>query len=240
MRGDAACLQCHADFARDLEAHTHHAPESDGSRCQNCHMPYTTYALLKAIRQHQIDVPTVAASVATGRPNACNACHLDREPRLGARRRWPSWYGQPEPALDDEQQRVAASVLWMLTGDAAQRALVAWYAGWEPARRAAGGDWLAPHLAQLLDDPYPAVRYLAWRSLRSAEGFGDLDYDYVGPRAGARRGARRGLAALERAGAAARRARARAAARAGRRARPRGLRRSCLSRRDDRAVYVAE
>ena len=30
-------------------------------------------------------------------------------------------------------------------------------------------------------DPYDAVRYIAYRSLRERPGFADLDYDYMGP-----------------------------------------------------------
>ena len=37
-------------------------------------------------------------------------------------------------------------------------------------------------LALLLDDPYPAVRYVAWRSLRSLPGYDDLAFDYVAER----------------------------------------------------------
>ena len=74
---DAACLQCHPSFEGRTE-HTHHTADSSGSRCQNCHMPHTTYGLLKAIRSHKIDSPSVQASLATGRPNACNLCHLDK------------------------------------------------------------------------------------------------------------------------------------------------------------------
>ena len=165
MRGDAACLQCHAGFASELEAHTHHAPESEGSRCQNCHMPYTAYALLKAIRSTRSTCRRWRpAWRPAGRTPATPA--ISTRASAGPRRTSPTGTDSPAPELDDEQERVAAAVLWMLAGDAAQRALVAWHAGWEPARRASGGDWLAPHLAQLLDDPYPAVRYLAWRSLR--------------------------------------------------------------------------
>jgi len=179
MRGDAACLQCHESFETRIEAHTNHATESSGSRCQNCHMPYTSYGLLKAIRQHEIDSPTVAATVETGRPNACNACHLDRS--LGwAAEKLGEWYGQPIPDLDEQQRTLASGVEWMLTGDAAERALAAWYAGWEPARTASGS-WMMPHLAQLLEDPYPAVRYIAWRSLGTMEDLDALDFDFVGP-----------------------------------------------------------
>ena len=80
MEGSAACLQCHESIAADIPAHTHHSLESSGSDCYNCHMPHTTYGLMKAIRSHQIDVPSMEQSLKTGRPNACNLCHLDQTP----------------------------------------------------------------------------------------------------------------------------------------------------------------
>ena len=43
-----------------------------------------------------------------------------------------------------------------------------------------GRDWPAAFLLPLLDDPYAAVRYLAYRSLRELPGFRDFAYDYVG------------------------------------------------------------
>ena len=94
MEGNQACLQCHSSFAAKLESHTHHRAESTGSLCYNCHMPFTTYGLLKAIRSHTITSPTVRSSLATGRPNACNLCHLDKS--LGwTAQKLNGWYGQP-------------------------------------------------------------------------------------------------------------------------------------------------
>ena len=55
--------------------------------------------------------------------------------------------------------------------------------GARPAQEASGSDWMAPMLAQLLDDPYSAVRYIAQRSLRRIAGYLDLAYDFVGPAA---------------------------------------------------------
>jgi len=55
METNEACLQCHDDFRDNLTAHTHHAADSTGSLCYNCHMPHTTYGLLSGIRSHQID-----------------------------------------------------------------------------------------------------------------------------------------------------------------------------------------
>src|SRR5262249_37039935 len=75
--GNGPCVTCHAQIGASLTAHTHHAGESSGSSCYNCHMPHTTYGLLKTIRSHQISSPSVQASLDTGRPNACNLCHLD-------------------------------------------------------------------------------------------------------------------------------------------------------------------
>lgn len=167
MDGDRACTQCHEEYAdpETVAAHTHHAPTSPGSGCYDCHMPYTTYGLLKAIRSHEVDSPDVAATVATGRPNACNACHLDRTLEWSARH-LEEWYGIRAPELDEDQRTIAAVVLWALAGDAGQRALAAWYMGWTPARQISGSEWLTPYLALLMNDDYHAVRYISARSMR--------------------------------------------------------------------------
>lgn len=144
----------------------------------NCHMPHTTYGLFTAMRSHRIDNPNVAVSVQTGRPNACNLCHLDRTLEWTGRH-LSEWYGEPEVALDPDQRTVAASVLWALKGDAAQRAIAGWHMGWEPAREASGSSWQGAYLALLVADPYVAVRRLAERSLRTLPGFGDFQVDFV-------------------------------------------------------------
>ena len=93
---DLACLQCHE--MPDVRAHTHHAKGSLGSACNDCHMPHTSYALLKAIRNHQVAPPSVAETVEAGRPNACNLCHLDRS--LGwTAEQLEAWYGVEAPEL---------------------------------------------------------------------------------------------------------------------------------------------
>jgi hypothetical protein len=199
MRGNAACEQCHASVAARLEEHTRHDAESEGSNCYNCHMSYTTYGLLKAIRSHQIDSPSVRTTLETGRPNACSQCHLDRTLEWAARELENGW-GVPAPELDGELASVAGSVLLLLRGDAAQRALMAWSYGWEPAREASGTEWMAPYLAQLLEDPYPAVRWIAHSSLETLPGFGAFEYDFLGPPGDLRRAQRRALERWETAG----------------------------------------
>lgn len=178
--GDGACVKCHQQYepAAARTAHTHHAADSPGSRCYNCHMPYTTWGLLRAIRSHTVDSPEVGKSVATGRPGACNQCHLDRTLQWTADN-LKSWYGIEPPALSEEQKTVSASVLWTLSGDAVQRALMSWSMGWAPAREASGTDWMVPYLCKLLDDPYDAVRFRAQRSLGLYPEFAALTADSV-------------------------------------------------------------
>jgi hypothetical protein len=106
-------------------------------------MPYTTYGLLKTIRSHQISSPSVKATLETGRPDACNLCHLDKTLAWTAEY-LEKWYATPKPQLGDEEQSVAASLLWLLKGDAGQRAIVAQSLGWAPAQQASGTAWIAP------------------------------------------------------------------------------------------------
>ncbi len=179
--GNGACLQCHAQLERTLTAHTKHGADSAGSSCYNCHMPYTTYGLLKTIRSHQVSSPSTSATIETGRPNACNLCHLDKTLDWTAGY-LEQWYRTPRPsatAMSDDDRLVAASLVVLLKGDAGQRAIIAQAMGWPPAQRISGTTWMPPYLAVLLDDPYDAVRLIAYRSLRSLPGFGDFAFDFV-------------------------------------------------------------
>ena len=74
----------------------------------------------------------------------------------------------PGPELSSDQQNIAASVLWTLKGDAGQRALMAWSMGWDAAKQASGTEWITPYLAELLTDPYDAVRFVAWESIKKS------------------------------------------------------------------------
>jgi hypothetical protein len=180
MDGDRACTQCHAQFDEPaaLEAHTHHRAGSSGSRCLDCHMPYTTYGLMGGIRSHDVEPPTVQKSLATGRPNACNQCHLDRTLEWSAGF-LAEWYGTPVPELGELERTLAASLLWTIQGDAGQRALMAWTFGWEPALSASGSGWRVPYLALLMNDPYHTVRFMAGRSARSTPEYAGLAFDHM-------------------------------------------------------------
>ena len=180
MDGNMACLQCHKEYQgqQALKGHTNHEPASSGSLCYNCHMPHSSFGLLKATRVHRIISPDVAVTQKTGRPNACNHCHLDMT--LGSTAQYLSkWYGIARPELSEDEESIAASLLWLLRGDAGQRALAAWSMGWQPARAASGEKWITPFLAQLFDDPYVAVRIVAARSLRKLTGRDDIQFDFL-------------------------------------------------------------
>jgi len=181
MRENQACLQCHGEYKSQekLALHTHHGAGSSGSLCYNCHMPHTTLGLMKAMRSHTVDSPNVATTKKTGRPNACNLCHLDKTLA------WTSehlneWYKIPAPELNQQEREVASSVRWLLTGDAGQRAIVGWHLGWDPAQSASGTKWMAPFLAELLTDSYDVVRFNGYHSLKDLPGFSDFKYDFVG------------------------------------------------------------
>src|SRR5205823_14536485 len=111
MRTNAACYGCHRSYRdRDrLAEHTHHPADSSGSLCYNCHMAYQVFSLLDTHRTHRITIPRVKDSVGTGKPHACNLCHLDKS--LG----WTStqlakWYGMPQESLSAEERTIASSV----------------------------------------------------------------------------------------------------------------------------------
>ena len=173
-----ACTQCH-DQQQYSTAHTHHAEDSSGSNCYNCHMPHTAYGLLKAIRNHTISNPDLSKDLAANRPNACNQCHLDK-PLKWTAQHLEDWYSIEPPELDAEQTEIAASVLWLLKGDAANRALAAWAMGWSEAQAASGDDWQSIYLAQLLNDPYLAIRLIARRSLETLAESADLKIKPLG------------------------------------------------------------
>ncbi len=176
--GNQVCLDCHTTMKDDIAAHTHHDVNSAGSQCYNCHMPHTTIGLLTAMRSHQISSPGVEQELETGRPNACNLCHLDQTLEWTSEK-LHAWYQHPAAKLSEEQKTTAASLIWMLKGDAGNRLLAAWHMGWGPAKTAAAGRWTEPFLGSAMVDPYPAVRFNAWRSLRNNGAADGLVYDYV-------------------------------------------------------------
>ena len=178
MRGDQACLQCHGEYADRISEHTHHAADSHGSRCMNCHMPHTTYGLLKSIRSHQISSPSVTTSLTTGRPSACTLCHLDQS-ITWTEKHLREWYDHPKIDLPKEADETSAAVLHYLKGDAGQRVLQAAAFGWPPAQEASGTKWMEPLLLVQMNDPYDAIRIISERSMTSLPGRSSFRLDVL-------------------------------------------------------------
>ena len=76
--GNETCTSCHQHAAGkyDVPSHHHHAPETAGAMCVNCHMPHTTYMEVDKRRDHSLRVPRPDISVQHGTPNACSSCHI--------------------------------------------------------------------------------------------------------------------------------------------------------------------
>ncbi len=104
--GDALCTQCHTQPAyagATLKQHTFHAPESEGSRCINCHMSDVNWRLLIRRRDHTFQAPVPENTAQFGVPNACTTCHDNRSPEWAATQ-MTAWWG------DGERRARAASL----------------------------------------------------------------------------------------------------------------------------------
>lgn len=174
---NSSCRTCHEDHVARSSEHSHHRARSSGDQCVNCHMPHTTYALLKGIRSHRITRPVVDLTPGAAL-NACNLCHQSRS--LAWTSEWlERWYGQhPEPGAAPGEPWSAATVA-LLSGDAATRVIAAYQLGWAPAREVSGQGWQARALSEALGDPYAAVRFVAHRSLMTFPGFEGFSYDFL-------------------------------------------------------------
>ena len=140
-------------------------------------LTYASCALLTAMCSHRVDSPDITSNVRTGRPNTCNLCHLDRTLQWSAEH-LTKYYGAPDVEQNKEQKQITASLHWLLKGNSAQRVIIAWNMGWEPALEVSGKHWQAPFLAQLLDDPYPTLCFVTQRSLLHLLGFASFEYDF--------------------------------------------------------------
>lgn len=164
-RDNQLCVQCHEDVSPD---HSGHKPGSVGAECVNCHMPKTSYALLKAVRSHEVSVPV---RLDAKPPNACVLCHVDRSrdwiedalrdlfgTQTSSERESDSL--APPPAYD-----LPLALSYALSGNAAERALLADALGSPEAAATAGSAVADLVLPRLTQDPYAAVRFIAARSL---------------------------------------------------------------------------
>ena len=139
--GNALCTRCHRDTpvdrfptleprTYDTPAHHHHAADSAGAECVNCHMPAQTYMVVDPRRDHSFRVPRPDLSVILGTPNACTRCHDDRDNGWAAET-VAGWSDAPPPSHFAETIAAgragdpeASDDLVALAGDPAQPAIV--------------------------------------------------------------------------------------------------------------------
>ncbi len=91
-QGNDLCLQCH-DNTFATESHTHHAVESEGAQCINCHMDGKYFMGNDYRRDHSFRIPRPDQSVKYGTTNACNSCHTDKDAKWAATN-VVNWYGK--------------------------------------------------------------------------------------------------------------------------------------------------
>ncbi|HOS97104.1 MAG TPA: tetratricopeptide repeat protein [Deltaproteobacteria bacterium] len=77
-RANNACLPCHAAIVGNAAAHTHHSPSGPGGLCISCHMAKLGPGG-RGNTDHSMLPPAPRASMAFRSPNACTACHKDRD-----------------------------------------------------------------------------------------------------------------------------------------------------------------
>ncbi|HET9831849.1 MAG TPA: multiheme c-type cytochrome [Vicinamibacterales bacterium] len=77
VQSDTLCTQCHKRLKPE---HTHHAVDSQGSRCIACHMSDVNWRLITRRRDHTFQPPVPELTSRFGVPNACTACHEDKPP----------------------------------------------------------------------------------------------------------------------------------------------------------------
>lgn len=179
VQANALCTRCHARHKSRLTEHTRHAPESDGSRCIECHMPKMPLELRMTVRDHTISSPLPGLSRSYPVPNACENCHKD-EGNAWAEKYVEGWFGG-SPSYEAYKARIVerAQVLTALETRGAPTpitALISWLddAGRSVVERGSAASFLShglkdPAALEALlrhaKDPHPLVRYYVIGSL---------------------------------------------------------------------------
>ncbi len=154
------CLQCHAAPGRqqpngtlatviDPLVHSHHAPDTPGSRCVDCHMPTTSYMQRAPRHDHGWLKPDPLLTKELNIPNACSRCHADKpiDTLIAAT---DAWYGEK---MNSRQRARARAVDAAQTGKpgATDQLLAALNGEDIPAWRATLLQLAAPDAAQRAD-----------------------------------------------------------------------------------------
>jgi len=97
------CSTCHLPTNFAVSEHHHHP--ADEVECVDCHMPSRTYMVVDPRRDHSFRVPRPGLTIKTGSPNACSACHDDKDASWAANA-VETWYGK----ISDEPAHFAEAI----------------------------------------------------------------------------------------------------------------------------------
>lgn len=176
IEGNGLCQQCHKPTPPerfpslqaknyDSPEHHHHQAGSQGAQCVNCHMPAQTYMVVDPRRDHSFRLPRPDLAAETESPDACTACHKDKQPAWAAKT-IEGWVGTPQRPPHYGQalhagrtgQVDALQQLTALIGDLGKPAIVRATAAEQLATM---GEPALPSLAQALQDDSSLVRAYA-------------------------------------------------------------------------------
>lgn len=179
------CLQCHGVPGRlnaptiDPTAHSHHAADSAGNRCVECHMARTTYMQRDPRGDHGFIIPDPVLTRELGVPNACGRCHESQTLQWNVEH-FEAWYGE---STSDPRRRVRACAVHAayegnvhavptLLDLLGTEKVSAWKASLLTlaSRLAPGTDDVVGAARKLKDDVDPLVRAAAVAALASAPG----------------------------------------------------------------------
>ncbi len=173
---DQSCIRCHDQFTDPaaIQTHTHHKPNTAGSRCMNCHMPRINEGLQDIVRTHTIFSPTDRNMIEKNHPNACNMCHTEK-PIDWTLTHLKDWYGKTY------SESLLAKFYPNRSAPVAQN----WLASRKSSVRLIGADslmrteshWAINDLLDSLDDPFLINRQFASRGL---EQMLDIDLEDFG------------------------------------------------------------
>src|SRR5574337_261477 len=174
LPGDGVCLECHAADKYETVSHRRHEGVDPVPGCPSCHMPTRTYMVVDPRHDHSLRIPRPDLTVKLGTPNACNACHADKNAQWTADA-ITGWGGPGNPGFQHYAEAFHAA--WTEKADAAK--LLAGVASDRatPAFARAGAlSALSPYLSRenvgaakaSLADPDPMVRIGALDMLGAA------------------------------------------------------------------------
>lgn len=74
---NGACVKCHEERVKNITRHSHHPKDGAAGKCISCHMPMTSFAMMRRC-DHSMRPPSPEASERFKNKSACILCHTDK------------------------------------------------------------------------------------------------------------------------------------------------------------------